>query len=35
MKGREGEGAHRATFFGLLTGIIEGNSEVLGAKVPL
>jgi hypothetical protein len=34
MKGGEGEGAHRATFFGLLTGIIGGNSEVLGGKVP-
>jgi hypothetical protein len=34
MKGGEGEGAHRATSFSLLTGIIVGNSEVLGGKVP-
>jgi hypothetical protein len=27
--------ANRATFFRLLTGIIEGNSEVLGGKFPL
>jgi hypothetical protein len=30
MKGGEGEGAHEATFFCLLTGIIGGNSEFWG-----
>jgi hypothetical protein len=35
MKGGEGEGAHRATFFCLLTGIIGGNSEGLRGEFPL
>jgi hypothetical protein len=33
MKGGEGEGAHRATFFACLQELL-GNSEVLGEKVP-